>query len=132
MIEKETKITRGNRVTVRYNAEEMKQIKRLLQATTCQKISDYIRKTSLHKPVTVFYRNQSADEFLAEMIGLKNELNAIGNNFNQAVHKLHTLDTVPEVKTWILLNESLKKSFLKKTEEIKEKLTEIHRLWLQK
>ena len=48
------------------------------------------------------------------MILLKNELNAIGNNFNQAVHKLHTLDHVPEIKAWAILNESSKKIFHEK------------------
>ena len=31
----------------------------------------------------------------------KKELNAIGNNFNQAVHKLHLLDKIPEFRVWI-------------------------------
>lgn len=66
------------------------------------------------------------------MILLKNELNAIGKNFNQAVHKLHTLDHVPEIKAWAVLNEVGKKIFMKKVEEIKEKLTQIHEQWLQK
>lgn len=52
----------------------------------------------LKKPVTINYRNQSADEILSAMRQLKKELNDVGNNFNQAVHKLHTLDTVPEIK----------------------------------
>jgi transcriptional regulator of NAD metabolism len=55
-----------------------------------------------------FYRNQSADEFLAEMIQLKHELNAIGNNFNQAVHKLHTLDHTADIKAWAIHNDSAK------------------------
>jgi len=66
------------------------------------------------------------------MILLKKELNAIGNNFNQAVHKLHTLDHVPEIKDWAILNEASKKSFMKKMEEIKEKMNQIYQQWSQK
>ena len=119
------------RITVRYQPAELKQLNKLLKASTCRKVSEYIRKTSLHKPVTVTYRNQSADDFLAEMILLKNELNAIGNNLNQAVHKLHTLDRISEIKTWAMLHESGKKNLFKKVEDIKEKMNQIYQLWLQ-
>ena len=69
---------------------------------------------------------------LAEMIRLKNELNAIGNNFNQAVHKLHTLDKSPEIKNWLIQNEVLKNSFLQKAEEIRICMLEIYKQWSQK
>ena len=89
-------------------------------------------KFFLKSPYIILYRNQSADEFLAEMILLKNELNAIGNNFNQAVHKLHTLDHIPEIKAWAIQNEQCKKLFMKKMEEIKEKINQIYNQWSQK
>jgi hypothetical protein len=66
------------------------------------------------------------------MILLKNELNAIGKNFNQVVHKLHILDHDPQIKAWAILNEASKKTFMKKVEEIEEKLSQIYQLWLQK
>lgn len=130
-MKKEETARHSCRITVRYQPGELKQLNKLLKASTCRKVSEYIRKTSLHKPVTVTYRNQSADDFLTEMILLKNELNAIGNNLNQAVHKLHTLDRIPEIKTWAILHESGKKNLLKKVEEIKEKMNKIYQLWLQ-
>ena len=120
------------RVTIRYKPSELEQVNRLFKSTTCRKLSEYIRKVSLHKPIVKTYRNQSADEFLAEMIRLKNELTAIGNNFNQVVKKLHTLDHEPEIRTWAILNESGKKIFQKKVEEIQEKMNQIYQLWLQK
>jgi hypothetical protein len=44
----------------------------------------------LNKPVTVKYRNESADVIMTAMIQLKNELNPIGNNINQAVKITYT------------------------------------------
>ena len=120
------------RVTIRYTSTELEQVTSLQQASTCKNLSTYIRKVSLQKPVIVKYRNASADDFIADMILLKNELNAIGNNFNQAVKKLHTMDHVLEVKTWAILNESSKRILDKKVEEILEKVSEIYELWLQK
>src|SRR4051794_25889528 len=97
-------------VTVRFKSNEFKQVQKKFEASTCRKLSEYIRKTTLGKPLVFTYRNESADEFLAEMVKLKNELNAIGNNFNQAVKRLHTLDHVAEMKAWVLLNEASKQS----------------------
>ncbi len=117
---------------IRLNADEKKKLLSFYGKTTCNSLSEYARSVLLKEPVTVLYRNQTADEFLAEMIQLKKELNAIGNNFNQAVHKLHTLDHVPEIKAWAILNETGKKSFLKKVEEIIHRVNQIYELWSQK
>jgi len=130
---KKDKLSRHTcRITVRYKPEELKQVEKAFKNSTCAKISEYIRKTSLGKPIIITYRNQSADDFLAEMIQLKNELNAIGNNFNQAVKKLHTLDHLPEFKSWIIMTESGRQILFKKIEEIKEKANQIYQQWLQK
>jgi hypothetical protein len=66
-------------------------------------------------------RNQSLDDFMAEMIRLRNELNGIGNNFNQAAKKLHMLQQIEEFKSWIFRSENDKEILLKKVEEIKQK-----------
>src|SRR3954454_17258963 len=119
-------------VTIRFKQEEYKALQKKFKSTTCRKISDYIRIATLSKPLVFTYRNRSADEFLAEMVKLKNELNAIGNNFNQAVKRLHTLDEVAEMKAWILLNEVSKQSLFRKIEEIKCRIIQLHEQWLQK
>jgi hypothetical protein len=120
------------RVTIRFKQDEYKLLQKKFKSTTCRKISEYIRKAALTKPLVFTYRNQTADEFLAEMIKLKNELNAIGNNFNQAVKRLHTLDDVAEIKTWVLLNETHKQSLFRKIEEIKTRMIQLQEQWLQK
>lgn len=129
---KESKKIRSQWLTIRLNEDEEKKLNNLYGQTTSNSISEYARDVLLKQPVNIIYRNQSADDFIAEMILLKNELNAIGKNFNQAVHKLHTLDHISEIKNWAILNESVKKDFMKKAEEIKEKMNQIYQLWLQK
>ena len=129
---KEVKKVRSKWLTIRLNEDEEIKINKLYSRTTSNGLSEYARDVLLKEPVTILYRNQSADDFLTEMIQLKNELNAIGNNFNQAVHKLHTLDHVSEIKAWAILNENGKKSFMKKVDEILEKVNQIYTQWLQK
>ena len=104
----------------------------LWKKTTCQSLSEYSRNVLLKEPVTVRYRNASADDFLEEMVGLKKELNAIGNNFNQAVHGCTTLEKTPEVKLWLLMSESQRANLLKKTDDILQKVSQIHQRWSQK
>lgn len=129
---KESKKVRTKWLTIRISEDEEKKLNRFCSRTTSNSLSEYARAVLLKEPVIILQRNQSADEFLAEMILLKNELNAIGKNFNQVVHKLHILDHDPQIKAWAVLNEASKKTFMKKVEVIEEKLNQIYELWLQK
>ena len=129
---KESETIRKKWFKVRVTEDELKKIKAFSSKTTCKAASEYARNLLLQKPVIVKYRNASADDILTEMLRLKKELNAIGNNFNQAVHRLHTLDRIPEIKLWLLQTEMTRKSFMNKTEEIRVKMIQIHEQWLQK
>ena len=118
-------------VGLRFTPEEYKKMERKWKTSTCRKLSDYIRKRLSDKPVTTNYRNQSVDEFMLEMIRLRRELNALGNNFNQAVKRLHTLQQIPEFKAWIISSELEKKILFNKVEEIKKQIQKIAEKWLQ-
>ena len=119
-------------IKIRMNERELNQVKTKQQQTTERSLSEYIRKVSMHRPVIVKYRNQSADDFLKQMLELKKDLNGIGNNFNQAVHKLHILDTIPEFRMWIGQYTNLHKKLVEKVEEIKLRMNELYDQWLQK
>lgn len=123
---------RSKMVVVRMNENEVNQLTKLQQKTTEKDTSAYLRKVALQKPVTVKYRNASADDFLLDMLNLKKELNAIGNNFNQAVHKLHLLDKIPEFRGWVQQYDGLQKVLISKVEEIKLRMNQLYEQWLQK
>ena len=131
-MKKQENEVRNKMVVVRMNNTEFEKVENLRKKTTERYLSSYVRKLSLEKPVTVKYRNQSADDFLKEMLGLKKELNGIGNNFNQAVHKLHLLDKIPEFRVWVTQYDGLQKSLVSKVEEIKLKVSQLYEQWLQK
>lgn len=118
-------------VGLRFTPNEYAKIERKWKASTCRKLSDYIRKHLFDKPITTNYRNQSLDEFMSEIIRLRAELSALGNNFNQAVKKLHTLQQISEFKVWIISSELDKKKLLEKVEEIKVYIQKISVRWLQ-
>jgi hypothetical protein len=116
---------------LRLKPEEYQKLYKRFLKSTSQKLSDFARKNLLKKPIVKTYRNESLDEFMAEIIRLKNELNAIGNNFNQAVKKLHTLQQIQEFRQWIITYELEKKILFNKIDEIKKHIQAIAEKWLQ-
>lgn len=125
-------LNRTRKVTVRFQVDEYSKVYTSFKKTTKRKLSEYIRAVLLHKPITVYTRNRSLDDLVSELIVLKNDLSAIGNNFNQAVKKLHTLDHNSEIRSWVLMNEKSKVELMQKVEEIKVKMAKISEVWLQK
>jgi MobC-like protein len=123
---------RNKMVVIRMNETEFEQAEKFRKKTTEKYLSTYVRKLSLQKPLTVKYRNESADDFLLDMLNLKKELNAIGNNFNQAVHKLHLLDKIPEFRVWVQQYDDLQKVLISKVGEIKVRMNQLYEQWLQK
>ena len=127
----ETNSNRTKWLHLRLTPEEYAKINKQFSNTTCRKVSDYARKILLSKPMVTTYRNQSLDDSMTEMIRLINELNSIGNNFNQAVKKLHTLHQIAEFRGWINTTEIDKKILFNKVEEIKNHIEKIAEKWLQ-
>jgi len=125
------KINRERLLQVRLTSKELEKIQAKFSQSTCRKLSDYVRRVLFDKPITVNQRNQSLDDFMAEMIILRNELNAIGNNFNQTVKRLHALQHIEEIKTWLILNETARQIITRKIDEIKSKINQIDSQWLQ-
>lgn len=99
--------------------------------TTCRKLSDYARKILLGKPIIAVFRDQSLDDLMAEAMRLRNELNGLGNNFNQAVKKLYTLHQITEFRHWLVTYEIEKNVLFNKIEEIKNLIKKVAEKWLQ-
>ena len=127
----ETKSRLSKWLHIRLKEEDYNKINRKFSKSTCRKLSEYARRVLLDKVITVNQRNQSLDDFMREMIKLRNELKAIGNNLNQSVKKLHTLNQISEFKTWLIANEIHQKVLAEKVDEIKSKINQISDKWLQ-
>lgn len=128
---KKEKINRTRKVTVRFTDAEYNKIELSFKATTKRKLSEYLRFVLLDKPITVYTRDQSLDHIAVSLSLLKSELSAIGNNFNQAVKRLHTLYKIQELKSWTDSNEINRILFMQKTEEINQKISQLVQRWWQ-
>lgn len=131
-MKKQENEVRKKMVVIRMNDNEFEQVEKLRKKSTLKNISSYVRQVVLQKPFLINYRNQSADDFLKDMLELKKQLNGIGNNFNQVVHKLHILDKIPEFRIWINHYYGLHQSLVSKAEEIKLRMNQLYEEWLQK
>jgi hypothetical protein len=118
-------------IGLRLTPAEYAKIERKWKASTCRKLSDYVRRNLFDKPVITTYRNCSQDDTLTELTKLRNELNAVGNNFNQAVKRLHTLNQIAEFRSWLIAWEVEKKTLFNKVDEIKNNVRKILETWLQ-
>lgn len=127
----QTQDGRARVVNFRLNAEEYRQLYGNWKKTTLRKLSAYIRNVLFGKTITVKTRNASLDDFVAEMLLLKKELNAIGVNFNQATHRLHTLDHLPQMQQWLIAWDRDKERLFGQIEAIKMQLGKVEEEWLQ-
>jgi hypothetical protein len=118
-------------IGLRLTTDEYAKIERKWKASTCRKLSDYVRRNLFDKPVVATYRNRSQDDTLTELTKLRNELNALGNNFNQAVKRLHTLQQIPEFRNWLVTWEVERKILFNKMDEVKNNVRKILETWLQ-
>ena len=125
------KTNRNKYLKIRISAKELEAIRLKASKTTSKKTSDYVRRILFDKPVITYFRNQSFDDFMAEMAALRNELNAIANNYNQVVKRLYALQHLDEIKLWASVNESSKQILHRKIDEINSKIAQINDKWLQ-
>ena len=128
---KEQHSNRTRIIGLRLTPDEYAKIEKKWKASTCRKLSDYVRRSVFDKPIVTTFRNSSQDDLMTELTRLRSELNAVGNNFNQVVKKLHTLNQIAEFRSWLMAYEVEKKILANKMEEIRNNIKKILEIWLQ-
>jgi hypothetical protein len=125
------KKNRTRLIGLRLTPEEFEKVDHWRRQSTTPEISEFIRRVLFGKPITVQQRNQSLDDFMAEMMRLRTELNAIGNNFNQAVKRLHQLREANGAVESVEQYDRGQTALLEKVGAIKEKINQMADQWLQ-
>ncbi len=128
---KEKKSNRTRLIGIRLNQEEYTRLEKKWKSSTCRKLSAFLRACIFNRPLTTTYRNRSQDDLLLELTALRKELNALGNNLNQSVKKLHTLHQISDFKQWFLAWENDRKAIQDKIESARLILQKIAMSWLQ-
>jgi len=128
---KEKNSNRNKWLHLRLTDKEYEQIQEQFTQTTDLKLSDFVRKKLLGKLIIGSYRDASMDAFMEELIGLKNGLSAIGNNFNQAVKRLHTLSKIKEFEHWLISYELERRELSRQMQQAQEFIKKMADKWLQ-
>jgi len=115
---------------LRLSEAEYLQLEKAFSKTTEKKMSRYARNILLGKPMIAGYRNLSSESLISEFAALLKTVNGIANNYNQSVHKLHTLDHAPQIKMWLDGNRDSGPILLDNIREIKLMMNKITEQWL--
>ena len=123
---------RSKVLLTRLKPGEYEQLESRFKKTRFRKLSEYARSILLEKPVTVQYRDKSMDEVLEELILLRQELNAIGNNLNQAVRHINSAHGNADSRLWMNLLAVINSKLEPSIGQIKEHMNQYAELWSQK
>ena len=125
-------INRTKWLNTRLTPDEYKSITESFKKTRFRKMSEYSRNVLLGKNITVTHRDKSMDEVLEELILLRKEINFVGNNFNQAVRKLNSVNGMPDAHIWQAMLSVLRDELEPSISQIKVKVNQYSEIWLQK
>jgi hypothetical protein len=117
---------------LRFKPEEFELLEGRFKKTRFRKLSEYMRSVLLDKPVTVNYRDQAMDDVLEELIVLRRELNAIGNNLNQAVYQINAAHGNADICLWANLLSVVNSKIEPAIGQIKERMNQYADIWSQK
>jgi hypothetical protein len=119
------------RIQLFFTPEEYAKLEQNWTATACRTRGNYLRNHLLEKPIIVNLRDQSIDEYMSTIIGLRGELRTLSNGFNQIVMKLDSLQQIRESIVWLIAAKLDKEKLLVKVEEIKNHIQKMAEKWLQ-
>ena len=131
MIEEKNTPVRSRWLHLRLRPEEHQKLMRKYQATTCRKLSEFVRNCLFEKPITVLQRNASLDNALLELTNLREELRAIGQNLNQVAHKVNGNPALAAHPDWQASFTVQKHSLQLKMDELQGSITALSGLWLR-
>jgi hypothetical protein len=87
------------KVAVRFSEKEYEKLFKQFQITTKRTFSQYLRSVLLDSKITVYTRDKSLDDLVAELIHLRRELSDFGNNYNQVVKRLYLIRDTGDIKS---------------------------------
>ncbi len=121
---------RTKRLTIRLTEREYSALVSAYKKTIYRQLAFYARKMILGKPVTVIYRDRSMDDFMHQLIKLRNDLNAVGNNFNQIVKKINSINDQNLTSIWLPYAQVLQKELIERIEAIQKRINDFSDKWL--
>jgi hypothetical protein len=95
MIMKQKKENRSTAIRVNVTPSELARLKMLFKETTFHVFSDFIRSLLKRDPIIKKVRNQSLDDILIKLAGIKNDLELVRCNFTAGLDRFYSLPPGP-------------------------------------
>ena len=70
-------------LSVRLSSEELEEVYQLSKDSTCRSLTEYVKKVLTKKPVMMKVRNESQDDLLGAMVGIKNRLDQLAERLEE-------------------------------------------------
>lgn len=116
---------------IRLDEAEHRLISEQFSRTTETHLSKFARKILLGKPMIARTRDESLKDIISILSSLQKDLNGIGNNYNQMVHRLHIYDKQSDIKSWVDKYEKEKEKLFGDIEKIKVFIAKTSEKWLR-
>ncbi|RYX87409.1 plasmid mobilization relaxosome protein MobC [bacterium] len=121
------------RLNLRLTKAEMKTLNdRLSIGSNFSTLSDLAKNIIFNRKIVVYTRDKDLDITLSEVNKLRNEMNAIGKNFNQIAKRINTYEDQFLYKKEFVDIEKNFEQFLKIQKELAYKFDLLAEKWLQK
>lgn len=121
------------RLNLRLTKAEMKTLNdRLSIGSNFSTLSDLAKNIIFNRKIVVYTRDKDLDITLSEVNKLRNEMNAIGKNFNQIAKRINTYEDQFLYKREFVDMEKHFEQFLKIQKELVYKFDLLAEKWLQK
>ena len=121
----QTPKARQRRLNIRLSQQEWDKVNKLASNTTCRSVSDYARKVLSEKPVKVFYRNQSFDEFDEKMTRILPQFESFGEHLTLLVKKISSMESTAAIRAIMSLILDCGRDFTRNAEEIKKHIEKL-------
>jgi len=119
-------------VKTRISEKEFARLSALIEKTRYRNMSELLRAIISKEPITVYTKDGSLGVVMEELVLLRRELAAIGNNLNQVTRQLNSLKG-PQGKVTLLLQASTAISQVQqKLEKLFPLISQLALKWLQK
>jgi hypothetical protein len=82
-----------HRLRLRVSESTIKHLESIAGSSNCRSVAAVVRRILSSQKILIFTKDVSYEEPLQELIGIRQELRAIGVNVNQITHSFHTAET---------------------------------------
>ncbi len=119
-------------VGLHFTAKEYERLQEKFRRSCFRSFAPFVRDILFNRPITIKYRNESADDFLQEALKIKKELTRVGESVRQAVSTVSVKqDSASFQEAAMMLKEALS-TYQEEMGRLNEKMVQIYELWLQR